>query len=60
MEEADFLCDRIAIISSGVIRCIGTSSTLKEKYGGGYKLEIYQKEAKTEKLLKFIKNEISP
>ncbi|MCI4335025.1 MAG: ATP-binding cassette domain-containing protein [Thermoplasmata archaeon] len=34
LEEADQLCDRIAIIDHGEIRAIGTPSELKERLGG--------------------------
>ena len=34
LDEADSLCDRIAIIDHGQIRAIGTPSELKEKIGG--------------------------
>jgi ABC-2 type transport system ATP-binding protein len=34
LDEADTLCDRIAIIDHGTIRAIGTPSELKEKVGG--------------------------
>jgi ABC-2 type transport system ATP-binding protein len=34
LDEADSLCDRIAIIDHGKIRAIGTPSELKEKIGG--------------------------
>ena len=34
LDEADSLCDRIAIIDHGQIRAIGTPSELKEKVGG--------------------------
>lgn len=40
LEEADYICDRIAIMSSGKIRVEGTSTELKEKYGGLRTLEI--------------------
>ena len=40
MEEADVLCNRIAIISDGVVRCIGSQARLKSLYGGGYHLFI--------------------
>ncbi len=33
MDEADFLGDRIAIMSNGVVQCYGTSVFLKRKYG---------------------------
>ena len=38
MDEADILADRKAIMSAGNIRCYGTSSFLKRKYGIGYHL----------------------
>ncbi|MCI4328432.1 MAG: ATP-binding cassette domain-containing protein [Thermoplasmata archaeon] len=34
LDEADRLCDRIAIIDKGEIRALGTPSELKEKVGG--------------------------
>ena len=40
MEEADFLADRIAIMSSGKLRCCGSSMYLKCNYGSGYHLTL--------------------
>jgi len=40
MEEAESLCDRIAIMVAGRIRCIGTSTHIKNKFGSGYEVEI--------------------
>ncbi len=40
LEEADYICDRIAIMSNGKIKVEGTSSELKAKYGGLRTLEI--------------------
>jgi len=40
MDEADALCERIGIMSHGLMRCIGTNLHLKNKYGSGYKIEI--------------------
>ena len=40
MEEADTLSERIAIITEGRLRCFGTPSSLKNTFGGGYKLQI--------------------
>jgi len=40
MEEADVLGDRIAIMSHGTIRCMGTSLHLKNQYGEGYRLNV--------------------
>lgn len=36
MDEADFLGDRVAIISHGILRCAGSSLFLKSRLGVGY------------------------
>ncbi|CAF0888563.1 unnamed protein product [Brachionus calyciflorus] len=43
MDEADFLGDRIAIMSKGGLRCCGSPLFLKSKYGSGYNLIIAKK-----------------
>ncbi|XP_022097183.1 ATP-binding cassette sub-family A member 1-like isoform X2 [Acanthaster planci] len=40
MDEADVLGDRIAIISSGQLRCSGSSLFLKSRFGVGYYLVL--------------------
>lgn len=40
MEEADALCNRIAIMVNGSLKCIGTSQHLKDKHGSGYMLDV--------------------
>jgi len=40
MDEADLLGDRIAIMSEGRLRCVGSSLFLKAKYGVGYNLTL--------------------
>jgi hypothetical protein len=40
MDEADILGDRIAIMSGGQLRCLGSSLYLKKAYGVGYQLTI--------------------
>jgi ABC-type multidrug transport system ATPase subunit len=40
MEEADVLCERIAIVNLGIMRCIGPQTRLKNLYGIGYHLFI--------------------
>jgi ABC-type multidrug transport system ATPase subunit len=40
MEEADALSDRIAIFVDGSLKCIGSSSELKRRYGKGYKVTL--------------------
>jgi ABC-type multidrug transport system ATPase subunit len=40
MEEVEELADRISIMINGSVRCLGTSSHLKAKFGAGWKLSI--------------------
>jgi len=40
MEEADTLCNRIGIMTHGLLKIIGDNLHLKNKYGQGYKLDI--------------------
>lgn len=47
MEEAEAVCDRVAIMVSGQIRCIGSIQHLKGKYGRGYSLEVKLREELT-------------
>ena len=46
-EEADALSTRIAIMTNGKMRCIGTSQELKAKFGQGYQLEVQLRSAAT-------------
>jgi ABC-type multidrug transport system ATPase subunit len=40
MEECEVLCTRLTIMVSGQLRCLGSPTQLKAKYGGGYTLMI--------------------
>ncbi|XP_031208330.1 ATP-binding cassette sub-family A member 8-B isoform X2 [Mastomys coucha] len=40
MAEAEALCDRVAILVSGKLRCIGSIQHLKSKFGKDYLLEM--------------------
>ncbi|ORX39534.1 P-loop containing nucleoside triphosphate hydrolase protein [Piromyces finnis] len=44
MEEAELLCNRIAIMVKGRLRCIGTPEHLKIKYGNTYILDVHTKD----------------
>jgi ABC-type multidrug transport system ATPase subunit len=46
MAECDYLSDRIAIMSSGKICCIGNSINLKNRYGSGYRITLVVSESK--------------
>jgi ABC-type multidrug transport system ATPase subunit len=40
MEEAEILCQRIAIMSRGNLECIGSPLHLKKLYGSGFKITV--------------------
>ena len=40
MDEAEFLADRVAIVSKGSLQACGSALFLKRKYGQGIYLEI--------------------
>ena len=40
MEESEALCQRIAIMVGGSLRCLGSAQRLKSLYGSGYQLEV--------------------
>ena len=40
MEEADVLCERIAIMVEGRLAAVGTSLDLKSQFGVGYTLTV--------------------
>ncbi|KAF9357986.1 hypothetical protein BGX26_002719 [Mortierella sp. AD094] len=58
MEEADILSDRIAIMTSGHLRCIGTSLHLKELYGTGFRLNVSSKPGRLQEACESIQNQI--
>jgi len=40
MEEAEALCDRLAIQTVGRLRCLGSPHHIKSKFGSGYSVEL--------------------
>jgi ABC-type multidrug transport system ATPase subunit len=58
MEEADILSDRIAIMTSGRLRCIGTSLHLKDLYGSGFRLNITSKPGRLEEACQSIEEKL--
>lgn len=56
MDEADLLGDRVAILSNGQLKCVGTPFMLKKKYGYGYTLSLVKKtsDVNTEKISSFL------
>ena len=60
MEEADALCNRIAIMVNGQIECIGSGQHLKSKYGDGYTLDLKTEDdaKKMKEVLEFLTSHI--
>ena len=58
MEEADVLSDRIAIMTSGQLRCIGTSLHLKELYGSGFRLNVTSKPGRLQEACRSIEEKV--
>lgn len=59
MDEADLLGDRIAIMSEGKVRCMGSSSFLKQRFGVGYHLTLVKEdECDTTKVFGFVQSAI--
>ena len=56
LEEADSLCDRIAIIDHGPVKAIGTAQELKRMVSKGNILGINASEKDEEKVLKLLKS----
>ncbi|KAH6605896.1 abc transporter [Trichoderma cornu-damae] len=42
LDEADLLADHIAILSKGMLRAQGSSAELKDKLGGGYRVNVHK------------------
>jgi ABC-type multidrug transport system ATPase subunit len=40
MDECEALCNRIGIMVSGRLRCLGSAQHIKDKYGSGYQLDV--------------------
>uniref|UniRef100_A0A8C3PRT1 Cholesterol transporter ABCA5 n=1 Tax=Calidris pygmaea TaxID=425635 RepID=A0A8C3PRT1_9CHAR len=58
MEEADAVCDRVAILVAGQLRCIGTVQHLKSKFGRGYFLEMKLKETADVQQVEYLQSQI--
>lgn len=59
LEEADTLCDRIAIIDHGRIVALGTVSELKELVGSNNVVEIVSRIEDIERIVKLLKSNFS-
>lgn len=58
MEECEALCNRLAIMVSGRLVCIGASEELKQRFGAGYDIQIRMDPAKANDQLGNIKNDM--
>jgi len=55
MEEAEYLCDEIAIINKGRMIATDTPADLKQKYGGVKAIEIKLKDSTTQSVMHIIR-----
>jgi ABC-2 type transport system ATP-binding protein len=55
MEEAEYLCDEIAIINKGKITATDTPDGLKQRYGGVKTIEIKLKDSTTQSVMHIIR-----
>ena len=55
MEEAEYLCDEIAIINSGKIIATDTPAGLKQKYGGVKAVEVKLKDSSAQSVITIIR-----
>jgi ABC-2 type transport system ATP-binding protein len=59
MEEAEYLCDEIAIINKGKIVAIDTPAGLKQKYGSVKAVEIKLKDLTAQSVMHIIRRQIA-
>ena len=48
MEEADLLCDKIAIMAEGSLAAYGSAMDLKRRFGVGYRMTIVKQRSGSE------------
>jgi len=53
MEECEALCSRLAIMVDGSFRCIGETTSLKKKFGGGFSVQMKVSVSNPEQLSEF-------
>lgn len=58
MEEADHLCTRIGIMDYGRLRCLGTQSRLKAKFGSGYQLALHAAPGRAREVQEFVQQQL--
>ena len=60
MDEAEYLADRIVIISTGRLKCSGSTRFLKEELGTGYHLTMSLTEsANIDEIEKYVRKTIN-
>jgi len=63
MEEAEAMCNRIAIQVRGQLRCLGSPLHIKMKYGSGYQVELFVESAASvdlaERIASFVRERLS-
>ena len=60
MDEADILGDRIGIMSTGKITCLGSPLFLKNRFGVGYNLTMVKKQKQASKIGTYLEQHLGP
>ncbi len=55
MEEAEALATKMGIMVNGNLQCLGTSQHIKNKFGGGYEIEVKMELPSKEQIVEAIK-----
>lgn len=55
MEECEYLCNRLAIMSAGQLKCIGSIQDLKNRIGLGFIISIMFKPKQNQERIKLVK-----
>ena len=55
MEEADVLADRLAVVSDGKVKCVGTPLYLKNTFGDGYRVSLVCEPGDEQKIINLMK-----
>ena len=62
MDEAEALCDRIAIMVGGRFKCLGTATHIKNKFGSGYEFLLKVRQPKQDEIhhnLEMLRNRLN-
>ncbi len=56
MEECEAICNRVAVMVSGEIKCLGSPQHLKSRFGGDYQIDMCCRHASEELIVQIASN----